>query len=221
MKQELLFVTLASVLVILLLVLANLPSYKATPAAIENVSEDEYYMTMALAEIGKLSPENGYPVGAVVVRDKKIVGRGSNQLFLTNNPTQYAEYIAIDKAIKSVKRDHPDEKYTEFFRDATIYVTLEPCAMDAGKITLSKFKKVVICDTDEDWGSFGSVNDTKGYPHEVQVQMSDLVFCQNMRKRVGWNFEELWEEGRRSAAATDQVPSLLHVASNKLLQSWK
>lgn len=197
-------------------VLFLIPSYDGEPVSLQGLTRDDYYMTMAFAEIGKMTPKDGWPVGAVVVRDDKIIGRGSNRLFASNNPTQHAEYIAIDNAIEEVKRRHPAERYTEFFKDAAVYVTLEPCAMDAGKIILSRFKKVVICDLDEDWGTFGSVNNLTGYPHNVEVSLSGLPICEKLRQREGWNFEELWDYGKGSAKATNQVPSLLDGLIKKL-----
>ena len=211
----------AAVFLILVLILSSLPSYRIEPTVLPALGSDDYFMTMALVEIGKMNPQDGWPVGAVVVRDDKIIGRGSNQLFATNNPTQHAEYIAVDQAIRWVKHQHPQERYDDFFEDATVYVTLEPCAMDAGKITLARFKKVVMCDFDEDWGSFGSVNNSKGYPHEVEVVLSDLPICQKLRGQHGWNTDELWEMGRKYAAATGQVPSLLQVVLKKLKYELK
>lgn len=204
------------VLLALILSLSFIPAYDAQKVSLPPAGSDDYYMSMALAEIGKMNQKDGWPVGAVVVRDDKIIGRGSNRLFVTNNPTQHAEYIAVDQAIESVKREHPEENYTDFFKDAAVYVTLEPCAMDAGKITLSRFKKVVICDLDEDWGAFGSVNNTQGYPHQVEVVRSNLPICEKLRQKTGWNTDELWEEGRKNAASTGQVPSLLRTRYKRL-----
>ncbi|MEK9181230.1 MAG: nucleoside deaminase [Patescibacteria group bacterium] len=190
-------------------VLSFIPAYRVTPADLSNLTEDERFMAQAFAEIGKTNPADGYPVGAMVVREGKIIGRSSNRLFSTNNPTQHAEYRAVDEAIEKIQRQYPNEKYPDFFKDATVYVTLEPCPMDAGKITTLRFKKVVYCDIDEDWGGFGTVSSPSGFPHQVNVEQSTLPLCRQLRARPGWNFPELWELGKSYAQATNQVPSRL------------
>jgi tRNA(adenine34) deaminase len=189
--------------------LALTPAYSAAPLPLDKLSGDERFMANAFAEIGKMDSADGYPVGAVVVRDGKIIGRSSNQLFSTNNPTQHAEYRAVDDAIRQIQKEHPQEKYPDFFKNATVFVTLEPCPMDAGKITMLRFERVVYCDIDEQWGGFGTVNSPAGFPNTVKVEQSTLPLCQQLRQKPGWNFPELLDAGRGYAAATGQVPSRL------------
>lgn len=78
---------------------------------------------------------NEVPIGAVVVLDGKIIGRGHNLRETTNDPTAHAEIIAIREATK----------YINHWRltNATLYVTLEPCPMCAGAIVNSRLKKLV------------------------------------------------------------------------------
>lgn len=206
-------------IVVAVLILNTIPAYSLSPVSLKGLSKDEYYMVMAFAEIGKHVPEEGWPVGAVVVQDDKIVGRAANMLFVTNDPTQHAEYIAIDRAIATITRQARKENYADFFKDATIYVTLEPCPMDAGKITMLRFKRVVICDVDEIWGAFGSVSKLTGYPHEVIVEKSSLPLCQHLREVKGWNDEELWQYGKLYAVSTNQVPKLLTFFLKKIKAS--
>ena len=197
--------------------LQTMPAYRSSPSALDELSDDEYFMVMAFAEIGKMDRREGWPVGAVVVRNGQVIGRGSNMLFASNNPTQHAEYIAIDQAVKTAQSEYPEEKYPDFFRDSTVYVTLEPCPMDAGKIIMLQFKRVVVCDRDEAWGTFGSVNTLQGYPKNVDFSFSELELCKNLRAKEGWNYDELWEIGRQYAQATGQVPSKLEFWWKKLI----
>ncbi|MDP3740833.1 MAG: nucleoside deaminase [bacterium] len=200
----------------LLLVLDNIPAYTARPASLQGLSKDDYYMAMAFAEIGKMTPEDGWPVGAVVVRDDKIIGRGSNRLFASNNPTQHAEYIAVDRSIKYIQKYYPEENYADFFKNATVYVTLEPCAMDTGKITMLRFKRLVFCDIDEDWGGFGDSTFIQDFPHKVEAATSTLSICKTLQEREGWNHPELWEMGRKYASSTSQIPSRLDRVIKKI-----
>jgi len=75
------------------------------------------------------------PVGAVIVRDNRIIGRGFNQRQLLRDPTAHAELIAITAAAQAVN----DWRLT----DCTLYVTLEPCVMCAGAIVLSRLDRVI------------------------------------------------------------------------------
>ena len=80
------------------------------------------------------------PIGAVIVKDNKIISRGENQVQLRKNPTLHAEIIAINKACKKLG--------TKFLNDCDIYVTLEPCAMCATAISFARIKNVYFAATD-------------------------------------------------------------------------
>lgn len=93
------------------------------------------YMQRAI-ELAKLCLlSDDVPVGAVVVKDNKIIGEGYNKREALNDPTAHAEIIAIKAAAERLGGWHLD--------DCTIYVTLEPCPMCAGAIINSRIKKVV------------------------------------------------------------------------------
>ncbi len=80
------------------------------------------------------------PIGAVIVKDNKIISRGENQVQLRKNPTLHAEIIAINKACKKLG--------TKFLNDCDIYVTLEPCAMCATAISFARIKNVYFAAAD-------------------------------------------------------------------------
>ncbi len=92
-------------------------------------------MREALKEAYKAYKKDEVPVGAVIVRDDRILGRGHNLTESLQDPTLHAEMVAIRKA----------SRYFKSWRleGATLYVTLEPCMMCAGAIYLSRIKKVV------------------------------------------------------------------------------
>ena len=88
------------------------------------------------------------PIGAVIVRDGKIIARGENQVQYKKNPTLHAEIVAINRACKKLG--------TKFLDDCDIYVTLEPCAMCATAISFARIKNVYFAATDEKGGGITS-----------------------------------------------------------------
>lgn len=89
------------------------------------------------------------PVGAVVVKDNQIIGKGYNQSERLADATAHAEMLAISAACSTLQ-----EKYLQ---DCTLYVTLEPCPMCAGALVWSKIDRVVFGAQDANAGSCGSV----------------------------------------------------------------
>lgn len=92
-------------------------------------------MNQALREATKALDAGEVPIGAVVVLNNSIIGRGYNQVETLNDATAHAEMIAITAAF-----NHLGSKYLP---DATVYVTLEPCSMCAGAMYWSKISKLV------------------------------------------------------------------------------
>ena len=88
------------------------------------------------------------PIGAVIVRDGKIIARGENQVQLKQNPTLHAEIVAINRACKKLG--------VKFLDDCDIYVTLEPCAMCATAISFARIKNIYFAATDAKGGGITS-----------------------------------------------------------------
>jgi tRNA(adenine34) deaminase len=105
-------------------------------------------MEAALAEARAAAAEGEVPVGAVVVWDGRIVGRGHNRVESTQDPTAHAEILAIGAAAQTVKTWRLDE--------ATLYVTLEPCHMCAGAVVLARIARIVYGARDPKAGACGS-----------------------------------------------------------------
>jgi tRNA(adenine34) deaminase len=108
---------------------------------------------------------NDVPVGAVVVNQSgEVIGRGKNEREKNNDPLAHAELIAI--------RDAAKNSNSWRFDDATLVVTLEPCAMCAGAIAQSRFARVVFGAFDEKAGAAGSVWDLirdPRLPNKIEV----------------------------------------------------
>jgi tRNA(adenine34) deaminase len=102
------------------------------------------WMKAALREAQRASDAGEVPVGAVVILDGQIIGRGHNMVERLQDPTAHAEMIAITAASDTIGG--------KWLENATLYVTLEPCPMCAGAIVLSRLKRLV----------FGAMDDKTG-----------------------------------------------------------
>lgn len=123
------------------------------------------YMKEALKEARKAYDKDEVPVGAIIVKDNKIIARAHNIKELKKDTTKHAEIIAIQKASRKLD--------TWRLEGCTIYVTLEPCVMCTGAIIQSRLDKLVIGTMDEKTGACGSVlNILKDYKfnHIVEVE---------------------------------------------------
>jgi len=110
---------------------------------------DDYFMREALRQALKGSKADEVPVGAVVVRAGKIIGRAHNQVELLNDATAHAEMLALTQAEAAVG----DWRLT----DCDLYVTKEPCAMCAGALVHTRIRRVIFGCTDPSAGAAGSV----------------------------------------------------------------
>ncbi len=123
-----------------------------------------HWMKLALEEAKKAASEDETPVGAVVVLDGQLIGRGHNQPRLLHDPTAHAEIIAITAACQTIDRSR--------LEGAELFVTLEPCSMCAGAIVLARIKRLYYGADDAKAGACGSVFDIVREPrlnHQVEV----------------------------------------------------
>src|SRR4051812_43571845 len=93
------------------------------------------FINLALLEAQKAFDLGEIPVGAVIVKDNQVIATSHNLVYSTHNPTAHAEMLCIQEACKTLG--------TSYLSECELYVTLEPCAMCAGAISLSKLKKVI------------------------------------------------------------------------------
>jgi len=109
----------------------------------------EQWMKQALREAEKAFESNEVPVGAVVVHDGHIIGRGYNQIELLQDATAHAEMIALTAAASYLKSRRLEK--------CTLYVTLEPCPMCAGAIVLARIPTLVFAAYDPKAGACGTL----------------------------------------------------------------
>lgn len=107
------------------------------------------YMQEAISLAQQAGSNNEVPVGAVVVKNGEIIGRGSNAPISLNDPSAHAEMLAIRNAAKHLGNYR--------LVDCTLYVTLEPCAMCAGAIQHARLSKLIYGASDPKTGVCGSV----------------------------------------------------------------
>ena len=145
-------------------------------------------MQEALKEAQKAFQEEEVPVGAVIVYQGKIIGRGHNQVERLKDPTAHAEIIAITSAANYLG--------TKWLNQASLYVTIEPCSMCAGAMVLARIKNLYFGARDPKTGACGSIANIANHKklnHRIKVtkgilrsECSSLLkeFFKQKRKKV-------------------------------------
>lgn len=121
-----------------------------------DLQSDQYFMSEALRQAAKAYEKEEVPVGAVVVRDGRIIARAYNQVELLKDATAHAEMLALTQAEEVVG----DWRLT----DCTLYVTKEPCPMCAGAIVHVRLARVVFGAADPKAGAAGGVMNLLQHP---------------------------------------------------------
>jgi tRNA(adenine34) deaminase len=119
--------------------------------SILNPDQDERFMRMAIREALAAEEEGDVPIGAVIVKDGRIIGKAHNQREVLQDPTAHAEMIALTQAAEKMGSWR--------LEGCTIYVTLEPCPMCAGALVLSRMARLVYGADDPKAGACGSIYD--------------------------------------------------------------
>ena len=119
--------------------------------------DDLHWMRQALELAAEAARQGEVPVGALVVRDGRSIGRGVNGLESFQDPTAHAEMQAIRQAAAALG--------TRRLLDAVLYVTLEPCAMCAGAVVLARIPRLVFGAFDPKAGACGSLRNLVQDPH--------------------------------------------------------
>lgn len=152
-------------------------------------SEDEKFMRLALRQAEMAFDAKEVPIGCVIVKEGKVIGKGYNQVESLKDATAHAEILAIGAASSAVENWR--------LSDCTLYVTLEPCPMCAGAILNSRISRVVYGSPDSRFGGCGTTVDvisnnalkrdvviTSGVLAEECLGLLQLFF-QEMRARKG------------------------------------
>ncbi|MBN8583518.1 MAG: tRNA adenosine(34) deaminase TadA [Ignavibacteria bacterium] len=129
-----------------------------------NMSTHEIWMQYAYREAEKAYEKGEIPIGAVIVFDNMIIGKGHNQVETLKDPTAHAEIIAITSAAEYLT--------SKVLLGCTMYVTLEPCSMCAGAIVLAKLEGLYFGAYDNKSGACGSVlniTNNKALNHQLSV----------------------------------------------------
>ena len=141
------------------------------------------FMHRAL-ELAQLAADCGeVPVGAVVVKDNKIIGEGYNRRETDGSATAHAEIMAIEAACKTLGHWR--------LENCTLYVTLEPCAMCAGAIINSRIKLVVFSCEDYKAGAFGGMCDLNKLPFNHHPEIIIGVMEEQSRDILQTFFKKL------------------------------
>ena len=117
---------------------------------------DHAWMSEALMLAKRAATDGEVPVGAVIVKDSKIIGRGWNQNIGLNDPTAHAEIMAMREAGRALANYRLPE--------CTLYVTLEPCLMCAGAMIHARLERIVFAATDPKTGAAGGKFDLLSNP---------------------------------------------------------
>jgi tRNA(adenine34) deaminase len=130
----------------------------------KHIKTDIYFMNQAFKEACKALKFQEIPIGAVIVKKEKIIGRGFNKCISLSDPTAHAEVIALRKAANKLRNYR--------LNNCSIYVTVEPCVMCIGALINARIKKVVFGAIDKKSGACRSVfriPKNKRLNHQIEV----------------------------------------------------
>ncbi len=136
----------------------------------EQLTSDELWMEEALRAAQRAGEAGEVPVGAIVVRDGIIVGRGWNLNLSNSDPTAHAEVVALREAGAAVGNHRLGE--------CELFATIEPCTMCAGALIHARIKRLVYGADDAKAGAVGSVLDVINHPqlnHKMEVRKGVLA----------------------------------------------
>lgn len=141
-------------------------------------------MRQALKEAQKAYDKLEVPVGAIIVKDGKIIARAHNLKEIKQDTTKHAEILCIQKASKKLNSWR--------LTDCEMYITLEPCSMCAGAIIGSRIKKIYIGTMDEKTGACGSVlNLLKDYTFNHKVEIEKEILEKECKQILKTFFKDL------------------------------
>ncbi|GAB3218214.1 nucleoside deaminase [Algoriphagus aestuariicola] len=151
------------------------------------MTEDQKKYMRAAIELAKdgMLAGNGGPFGCVIVKDGEIVGRGSNSVLITKDPTAHAEVVAIRDACKNLNHFQ--------LEGCEVYTSCEPCPMCLGAIFWARPAKVYYACTKEDAAAAGFDDDFIYQEIEVQPELRKIPMLSILREESMKAFE-LWKE---------------------------
>ena len=147
------------------------------------LERDEHFMCLAIEQANIAAKLGEIPVGAVVVKDGEVIGKGYNRRELDSSATAHAEVLAIEDACKRLGSWR--------LTDCELYVTLEPCPMCAGAIINARIRRVIYGAKDEKAGCCGSVADFFVMPFNHNPLSRSGILEEDCRRLLQDFFAEL------------------------------
>jgi len=152
--------------------------------------DDHYFMTQAIIEAKKSLKEGGIPIGAVLVADGRVLGRGHNRLIQNNSVILHGEMDCIESAGRLRGVD---------YHKSTLYTTLSPCTMCSGAIMLYKIHRVVIGENTTLVGPEDLLKESG-----VEVEVMGMGECRELLEQYIEENPDVWEtELERVGYSTD------------------
>ena len=148
----------------------------------KTLSEDEKFMKLALGEATLAEEEDEVPIGAVIVRNGKIIAKAHNRRETSRCATHHAEILAIEEACRTLGGWR--------LPDTTLYVTLEPCAMCAGAIINARIPRVVFGANDIRFGALGSLFDLNSLPLNHKTEVTSGVLADEAKATLSEYFRK-------------------------------
>ena len=145
------------------------------------------FMNQAFLLAKKAQSHGDVPIGAVIVRDGKIIARGENRVQKSKNPTLHAEIVAINKACKKLG--------IKFLDDCDLYVTLEPCAMCATALSFARIKNIYFAATDEKGG--GITSNAKVFENDKHLWKPNIFQMDEYSEQSAKMLKDFFEKLRK------------------------
>lgn len=160
------------------------------------MSNDEYYMKLAIEEAKKAERIGEVPIGAVIVQDGRVIARAHNLRETEQRAIAHAEVLAIDEACRVTGSWRLER--------AVLYVTLEPCAMCAGAIVLSRIERVVFGANDPKGGCAGTLmNLLQESRFNHQAEVASGVLAEECGALLSGFFRRLREQKRNVGGSSN------------------
>ena len=155
------------------------------------MKNDAYFMELSIKEAEKSLKDGGIPIGAVLVKDDKVISKGHNRLIQNDSVILHAEMDAIENA---GRLDYED------YIQCTLYTTLSPCPMCSGAVILYNIPRVVI---GENTTLMGAENLLKC--NDVEVVVLNDLRCRDLFLKFAANNSEIWDEELAKVGNTTEV----------------
>ena len=145
------------------------------------------FMNQAFLLAKKAQQHGDVPIGAVIVKDGKIIARGENRVQKSKNPTLHAEIVAINKACKKLN--------AKFLDDCDLYVTLEPCAMCATAISFARIRNIYFAACDEKGG--GITSNAKVFENDKHLWKPNVIQMEEFAEQSASLLKQFFDNLRK------------------------